>query len=165
VPGASDRTGGGTGDHRASGGPDRLEILDLAYRYASGADRRDPALFVSAFSPGGTLRVARTGPDGEEVVSTRTGHEELGRVPGMLERYDRTFHFVGNHRCDIQGDEATGEVYCTARHLTRAATGDTDFVMLIRYLDRYRREPDGPWLIDDRLVQVDWSELHTVVER
>jgi hypothetical protein len=37
--------------------------------------------------------------------------------------------------------------------------------MLIRYLDRYRREPDGPWLIDDRLVQVDWSELHTVVER
>jgi hypothetical protein len=37
--------------------------------------------------------------------------------------------------------------------------------MLIRYLDRYRREPAGPWLIDDRLLRVDWSELHTVVER
>jgi hypothetical protein len=164
VPGATDRSGG-TADPRAGGAPDRLQIQDLAFRYASGVDRRDPALFVSAFSPAGTLRVPRPGPDGEEVVSTRTGHEELGRVPGMLDRYDRTFHFVGNHRCDIQGDAATGEVYCTARHLTRSEAGDTDFVMLIRYLDRYRRDPEGRWLIEDRLVRVDWSELHTVVER
>ena len=83
----------------------------------------------------------------------------------MLTRYDRTFHFVGNHRYWRNGDTASGEVYCLAHHLSTDTDGATDFVMLIRYLDRYRREPAGPWLIEDRLLRVDWSELHTVGER
>jgi hypothetical protein len=143
---------------------DRLAIQALAYRYASGVDRRDRQGFLSAFSPGAILRVYQPGPEGDQPVIF-TGHEELGRIPDLMTRYVRTFHFVGNHLCNVRGDKATGEVYCLARHLTSGADGDTDYVMLIRYQDVYGREPGGPWLIDDRSVLVDWSELHSGILR
>jgi hypothetical protein len=139
---------------------DYLAIQALAFRYASGVDRRDRQGFLSVFSPEARLRVYRSGTNGDELVSTFTGHEELGRIPDLIARYTRTFHFVGNHLCDIQGDEATGEVYCTARHLTPGTHGNTDYVMLIRYQDVYRRRAGGRWLISDRSLFVDWSEVH-----
>jgi hypothetical protein len=136
----------------------------LAARYAAGVDRRDRDLFLSAFHAEATLRVFRPGPDGEEVISTRTGHEEIGVVPSVISRYEKTFHFIGNHLVHVTGDEAEGEVYCTARHLSPGIHGGLDFVMLIRYQDRYRRDPGQKWLIADRLVQVDWTELHAALE-
>lgn len=139
---------------------DSLAIQALPFRYASGVDRRDRQVFLGAFSAEATLRVYRSGTEGDELVSSFAGHEELGQIPALITRYTRTFHFVGNHLYDIQGDEATGEVYCTARHLTPGIHGNTDYVMLIRYLDIYRRDPEGRWLIGDRGVVVDWSEMH-----
>ena len=35
--------------------------------------------------------------------------------------------------------------------------------MLIRYQDRYRRDPEGQWLISDRGVVVDWNEIQAGV--
>ncbi len=120
-------------------------------------------MFLSAFRAEATLRVSRSGTEAGELVSSFTGHDELGRIPALITRYARTFHLVGNHLYDIQGDEATGEVYCSAHHLTSGPNGDTDYVMLIRYQDRYRRDPEGQWLISDRGVVVDWNEIHAGV--
>ena len=139
---------------------DRLAIQDLAYRYAAGVDRRDQTLFLSAFQQDATLTVVRNDPGGVERVFVRTGHDELGAIPRLITRYDKTFHFVGNHHCVLMGDEATGEVYCTAHHLTADPGGGTDHVMLIRYQDTYRRGSDGQWLIASRRLVVDWTELH-----
>jgi hypothetical protein len=139
---------------------DVLALQALAARYAAGVDRRDRELFLSAFHAEATLRIFHKGPDGEEVISTRTGHEEIGVIPSVISRYEKTFHFLGNHLCRITGDEAEGEVYCTARHLSLGIHGGLDFIMLIRYQDQYRRDPDQNWLIADRLVLVDWTELH-----
>jgi hypothetical protein len=143
---------------------DVLAIQALAARYAAGVDRRDRDLFLSAFHPEATLRVFREGPNGEEVISTRTGHEEIGVIPSVISRYEKTFHFIGNHLCQVGGDEAEGEVYCTARHLSAGIHGGLDFVMLIRYQDRYRRDPGQDWLIADRLVQIDWTEIHAALD-
>ena len=104
---------------------DCLAIQALPLRYASGVDRRDRQVFLSAFSAEATLRAFCSGTEGDEIVSTFTGHQELGRIPALITRYTRTFHLVGNHLYDIQGDEATGEVYCSAHHLTSGPNGDT----------------------------------------
>jgi ketosteroid isomerase-like protein len=148
-----------TADDRDVETADLLAIRDLAYRYAAGVDRRDRTLFLSAFHPDATLTVVRIGPDGHEQDSVRTGHDELGTIPGIIARYDKTFHFVGNHRCVLDGDQATGEVYCTAHHLNPGLHGGTDYTMLIRYQDTYRRGSDGTWLIASRRVVVDWTEV------
>ena len=142
---------------------DRLAIQDLAYRYAAGVDRRDEGLFLSAFHPDATLTVVRAGADGQEKVSVRTGHSELAEVLELVSRHAKTFHFVGNHRCDIAGQAATGEVYCTAHHLDIGPEGHTDYVMLIRYQDVYRREPQGQWLIVSRRLVLDWTVEHAVL--
>ncbi len=141
---------------------DQLAIQDLAYRYAAGVDQRDEDLFLSAFHPDATLTIIRAGTNGEEKVIVRTGHDELSAIPHLIARYAKTFHFVGNHRCHIAGDEATGEVYCTAHHLDTGPEGDTDYVMLIRYQDVYRLDSAGKWLIASRRLVVDWTEKHVV---
>jgi hypothetical protein len=131
------------------------ELYDLAARYAAGADRRDSDLFISAFLPEGRLR--RYEPaDAPAPASDRGGHAALAEVPSLLGRYAQTFHHLGQARYELDGDVATGEVYCLAHHLT-----DDDppvvHVLHIRYADRYRRV-DGRWGIEDRRVLVDWTE-------
>ncbi|MET0894780.1 MAG: nuclear transport factor 2 family protein [Acidimicrobiia bacterium] len=153
----------------------RLALRALADDYASGCDRRDAALFVSAFHEDAVLVVHAAG-DPDTTVATLRGHERLARVPGMLERYEKTFHFIGNTRYEIDALRATGEVYCLAHHLSRqgdeSATNDhpdgsdgsdrSDLVMFVRYLDTYRRA-SGRWAIDERQVMVDWTEQRSVV--
>ena len=58
------------------------------------------------------------------------------------------------------GARATGRVHCMAHHYQRTGNGPVDLVMMIRYLDRYDRTVDGNWLIADRQVVVEWTELH-----
>jgi hypothetical protein len=148
--------------HPDADASDRLAIQDLAYRYAAGVDRRDEDLLLSAFHPDATLTIVRSGPDGKEKVSVLTGHRELRAITRLIARYAKTFHFVGNHRCDIVGDVANGEVYCTAHHFEAGSEGEADYVMLIRYLDVYRRDAAAQWLIASRRLVVDRTETHMV---
>jgi len=122
-------------------------------------DRRDVDGFVSVFAPDGVLQVFDAGV-ADEPRSVLRGADELARVIERISVYDATFHFVGQATYAADGAGATGEVYCTARHLTRSRHGATDFTMLIRYRDRYARGADG-WRIADRSVLVDWTALQT----
>jgi hypothetical protein len=138
---------------------DQLELRSLAEYYAAGVDRRDRDLFLRAFHPdGGIVLLDYTDPT--QVRGTRTGHAELADVTELIARYDKTFHFIGNTRYTIDGDRATGEVYCVAHHLTPDRHGGTDHVMMIRYQDSYSRR-DGRWGIDERRLITDWTETRT----
>ncbi len=140
-----------------------MALRRLVDGYARAVDRGDPEAFVALFEPDALLQVFY-GSESEGPTSESRGHSALGKIPTRLRaRYDRTFHFVGNHLCDVNGDEATGEAYCLAHHLTENAHGGTDYVMLIRYHDVYRRQAGGPWKIAHRKVLVDWTELRTAL--
>ncbi len=134
-----------------------LEVIDLrrlAEQYASAADHRDAGRFWGAFDP----------EDG--VLHARNEVRDIGgaeRIMEYLSRYDRTFHFIGNTRYDVDGDRAAGEVYCIAHHLT--VTGDagtSNYIMYIRYQDLYRRRrhpgSEPQWRILERRIVVDWTE-------
>src|SRR3989337_4740 len=92
---------------------DSVALRHLVDSYAAGCDRRDIDILRSCFAEGAVLTVHR--PDGP---SSMTAPDDLERIPTGLGRYDQTFHFVGNHRVELDGDEATGDVYCIAHHLT-----------------------------------------------
>ena len=83
----------------------------------------------------------------------------LAKIPELIRVYAKTFHFVGNSAYDIADGRATGEVYCLAHHLTPDRHGGTNYVMYIRYQDRYHPGPDGVWKIADRRVLIDWTEV------
>jgi hypothetical protein len=144
---------------------DELAIRRLAALYARAADRGEPETFAGVFLPGARLRVYWPS-DTDTPRTDLTGQDALAGVPGRLaERYARTFHFLGQSTYEIGDDEASGEVYCLAHHLTAGGSGDTDgtgggtdFVMHMRYSDTYRRDEQGEWRIAERTAQVDWTE-------
>ncbi|MFI5041054.1 MAG: nuclear transport factor 2 family protein [Acidimicrobiales bacterium] len=140
---------------------DEHALRGLAAGYATSVDRRDAAGFVSVFTPDGVLRVFEPGVY-DEPRSVIRGTEKLARVIERISAYDATFHFLGQATYTADGDGATGEVYCTARHLTRSGDSASDFTMLIRYRDRFVRVAGG-WRIGDRAVLVDWTVDQTAV--
>jgi hypothetical protein len=137
---------------------DERALRVLAELYARGVDRRDAAVFTSAFLPHGRLRVFNPS-EAESPTGEMHGHEQLAAVAERIAAYDRTYHFLGNTFYEVGDGEATGEVYCMAHHLTPNRHGGTNFVMYIRYEDVYRKDADGDWKIADRRVMVDWTEV------
>jgi ketosteroid isomerase-like protein len=140
---------------------DIAELHQLAYRYAAAVDACDVDAFLSVFCP--EARLSTFGPGANEPVGVYVGHTELAHVPQTMSKlYTRTAHLMTNHLVRLVGDAANGSLLCTARHLHANATGGTDLVVVIRYIDRYERREDR-WLILDREIRFLWSETHATL--
>jgi hypothetical protein len=85
------------------------------------------------------------------------GRNAIVGALGRLERYDVTAHLLGHSNHVVDGDRATGESWCRAHHVYDEGGTRRDWVMAIRYLDRYARRGDA-WMIEDRHLVVDWLE-------
>jgi hypothetical protein len=133
---------------------DRQALTQLAYTYARHADRIEPDLLAALFVEDGVLHITR---GAAYPPVRRSGRAEIAIAIARLDRYEKTFHLVANQLYDIDGDTATGEVYCVAHHVRADHGSRVDHVMMIRYLDQYRRETDG-WRIVTRDLHVDWTE-------
>jgi hypothetical protein len=139
---------------------DRLAIQYLVHTYARSADRRESATAAGCFTDDGRLLIFREG-DGDTPTTERTGHAQIAEAMDGLSRWQVTMHMVGQHTSWLDGDSATGETYCLAHHLYERDGVRMDRVMHIRYLDQYRRTPDG-WRIAERHLHEDWVEYRPV---
>ncbi|MCX4094667.1 nuclear transport factor 2 family protein [Nocardia sp. alder85J] len=142
-----------TSDDRA----DESALRRLAIGYAIGVDQRDREGLLALFHPDARLEIRRGSAAGE-VVSELRGHGQLGLIPDAMAQYRSTFHLVGNTSYRITGTTAEGEVYCIAHHLVDGPDGTSDLALYLRYLDHYRRDAAGGWLIESRQGIVQWSE-------
>jgi hypothetical protein len=141
---------------------DLLELRGLVDAYASAVDDRDGAAMAALFVPDGSLLVYEA--DSGELAHSYRGPEELATVAAEMERlYMRTFHFVGNFVCRVEGDRATGSPYCVAQHLRDDGRGAQIVVMPVRYQDTYVRTPDG-WRFQTRICTVQWRERRPAVQ-
>jgi 3-phenylpropionate/cinnamic acid dioxygenase small subunit len=141
---------------------DILALNQLAFRYAAAVDACDVDAFLSVFTSDGRLRSYH--PDAQDPFADLVGHAQLAAIPNAMRgRYRRTAHMMTNHRVDVAGDSAQGEVLCTARHTSTDPQDRTSLNVIIRYVDRYVRER-GAWLIADRQIRFLWSERHQIVE-
>jgi uncharacterized protein (TIGR02246 family) len=133
--------------------PDALAIRALCERYAFAVDAGDRAAFVSVFTPDGHLASNYRGNE-----THYNGHDQLEQVVVRAKAVaPMTMHFIGNHLAEVHGDTAAGLTYCVAHHLREDRS---DLVMMVRYVDKYSRGPDGVWLIADRSVEIQWTETH-----
>ena len=135
---------------------DRVEIRDLACRYARAVDRRDWALAATLFTPDAVLKGARF-----ELV----GVERILRGLATVERYQATFHAVHNQTLELASDDATGETYCVANHLFERDGQPRRLDWGIRYQDRFQRGADGVWRFARRELIVDWEQEVLVLGR
>lgn len=133
---------------------DRLDLRDLAQRYADAIDRRDVTDLTDLFTEDGSMGVYEHG-ETDSVLEYR-GIEELASVLGLVTIYAATFHIVANHRCAVDGSTATGTTYCLARHLVESDAEVKDIEMLIRYDDSYRKT-GGQWQFTRRDIRRQWT--------
>jgi uncharacterized protein (TIGR02246 family) len=136
---------------------ERLALRGLVDAYAQSVDARDADRFAGLFAPDGELVVFE--PEEDEPSISWRGPEELREVMKLLSSYSTTFHLMANHTCEIDGDAASGEVYCLAHHLTEEGGGGDNTLMVIRYRDRYTKQ-DGAWRFARRDVMRQWTEHH-----
>jgi hypothetical protein len=132
--------------HSAEKAIDRMEIEDLARRYAHGIDARDWDRVDSCFSPTAAVRgTTYSGPY----------PEYMGSLRKAVESYRTTMHFFGNQLTEVSADTGHCVTYGIAYHLG-SGTG-SDFVIGVRYRDDVVRE-DGQWLISGRVVEGIWRQ-------
>ena len=130
---------------------DVLALRALVERYAQAVDAGDSSSFTAVFTPDGHLAV-----DDGVTVTDYYGRDEIPQIPDATKSLaPRTMHVIGNHVAKIDGDSASGVTYCVANHLR---ADRSNLVMMVRYLDLYRRGSDGEWLIADRRVVIEWTE-------
>ena len=136
---------------------DRLAIRELVEAYAYCADRRDAQGQVSLFTPDTHFVVymdAKNPTPSQELHS----REALAPVFADLNKYHATMHFLGQSTISsLTDNQATGQAYCLAHHVT--IDGDRRQLMIaaLRYLDSFVKA-DGAWLFAERLLYVDWIE-------
>lgn len=128
---------------------DEADLRALSATYTRGLDRHDRELVRSVFTEDATTHYG----------SFTGGPDEMSEMAmKALSAYRATQHFLGQINLDIDGDTAAGEVYFQAFH--QHATEDFDRFICGRYIDRYRRTPDG-WRMSHRTEVVDWTRTES----
>jgi hypothetical protein len=84
--------------------------------------------------------------------------EALTPVFADLNKYAATTHFVGQSTIlTLSNNQATGEAYCLAHHVSVDGEKRRLMVASLRYSDKFVKL-DGTWLFAERLLYVDWID-------
>jgi len=136
---------------------DRLAIRELVEAYAHCADRRDAKGQMALFTADTHFVVYMNAKDPTPSQELHS-REALAPVFADLNQYAATTHFVGQSTIfTLTGDQATGEAYCLAHHITIEGGKRRLMLASLRYLDTFAKI-GGAWLLAERLLYVDWLE-------
>jgi hypothetical protein len=136
---------------------DRVAIRELIEAYAHCADRRDATGQMALFTTDTHFVVYMNAKDPTPSMELRS-REALAPVFADLNKYDATTHFVGQTTIlTLTNDEATGEAYCLAHHVTVDGAKRRLMIASLRYLDTFQKL-DSAWLFAERLLYVDWVD-------
>lgn len=136
---------------------DRLAIRELFDAYARCADRRDAKGQMALFTED-THFVVFMDAKSDQPSQELHGRDALAPVFDNLNQYAATTHFNGQSTVVVNGNQATGECYTLAHHITIGDDGKrTLMVASIRYLDQYVKQ-EATWYFAERKLLVDWTE-------
>lgn len=136
---------------------DRLAIRELFDAYARCADRRDAKGQMALFTED-THFVVFMDAKSDQPSQELHGRDALAPVFDNLNQYAATTHFNGQSTVVVNGNQATGECYTLAHHITIGDDGRrTLMVASIRYLDQYVKQ-EATWYFAERKLLVDWTE-------
>jgi hypothetical protein len=134
---------------------DHIALNALVVNYAVAADNKDYDGYAALFLPEGTITGRVVGAT-EPFVHVQ-GRDAISAVLHGNDAFVQTFHGIENHRCEVNGDSATGITYCLARHYRETDGAAEVIIAPLRYYDDYVRTPDG-WRFAAREIHFTWIE-------
>jgi len=128
---------------------DREAIRDLVLCYSRAIDRKDLGLLRDLYTDDATDTHGDSfdgGPD-----------EYCAFIAPSHDRVIYFGHHVCNHMISVDGDTGCGEVYALSLALIPRGPGGSPVtdIRTVRYIDNYRRCPDGKWRFSKRFVTYD----------
>lgn len=131
------------------------QITDVLHRYCRGIDRLDQALVRSCYHHDAT----------DEHGSFSGGVEDyLQWCWKLLQRYDRTMHYLTNILVEFEGDYAQAESYGVAMHEGDPNHQSRNLTVGFRFIDIFERR-DGHWKIIKRVATTEWTQINTAESR
>ncbi len=120
---------------------DESDLRDLIHRYAFGLDHQDWELWRSVFTDNVHFDMSDfSGVASPDPVPVEAPIKAMTR---MFAQFDCTQHFMGSHRYDIRGDEATITAHMRAEHWLTNTHGGDKYTMFGTYTDECVRTDDG----------------------
>jgi hypothetical protein len=135
---------------------DERAIAQVMYDYGASVDYGDEALWLDCWAPDAVLQYTFLGRGRSRLPDRRfSGHEEIRddfrqhtHAPDFFHK-----HFLVMPQIRLDGDHATASSYFTRLDFS---TGEEPFVMAYgRYLDEFRRCPDGRWRFQKRHGEIE----------
>ena len=131
------------------------QITDVLHRYCRGVDRMDQALVRSCYHQDAT----------DEHGSFRGGVEDyLQWCWKLLQRYDRTMHYLTNILIDINDDFAQAESYGFAVHEGAPHFQERNLTVGFRFIDIFEHR-DNHWKIIKRVATTEWAQINSPESR
>ncbi|MFN3231121.1 MAG: nuclear transport factor 2 family protein [Alphaproteobacteria bacterium] len=140
---------------------DKAEIQETILKYATGLDSRDFALYRSIFAD--EVDIDFSSYSGQP-ASRMTGDEWGQMVQRMLPGFDATQHVLTNFVIEVDGDEATANVYVQAEHFIANSEGDNSHTLGGYYIHKLKRHGDA-WKIHATTLNVTWNRGNRDVYR
>jgi hypothetical protein len=134
---------------------DRVDVIDVLYRYFSAIDSFDKAGVRSTFTDDMRAEYGNLDPvDGGDALTEW--------IWGATATITWQHHLASVYHVDIDGDSAHALTYMTSHQVF---DGDPDHAKILvgRYHDDLRRTPEG-WRISRRQAEFLWAETRTLDE-
>jgi|SRR5215216_7041660 hypothetical protein len=133
---------------------DKIQLRELVDTFSILADKKEVRKQTELFTENATVETYRNGA----LVSKLRGRKEIGNAfENFLKNFDIVYHFNGQHLVSIQGNQATGTLYCLTYLFGQENGKRVKTSIGVRYNDEYVRE-NGKWLISKRTSFFEWQE-------
>ncbi len=137
---------------------DRHAIQDLPARYARIADQRQFDALREIFVSDAHFVIQFSDRADRPPLLDVKGVDAIIQAFGVLQRYERTFHFIGQQLIDdLQSAKARTETYCMANHFHTKQGVAKNIIWYIRYHDELVKQ-NGAWKIHSRTLLIDRAE-------
>jgi len=128
---------------------DESDLRDLLHRYAFGLDHEDWELWRSVFADEVTMDMSDYQPEPPPRPAAADLVVANARV--LFAGLERSQHFMGSHRYEIDGDRATITAHMRAEHWLHTGLGGDKYTMFGTYTDDAIRTAGGWKLVRVRL--------------
>lgn len=136
----------------------KAALKNLVDTFSILADVKDAQAQTLLFTENAVVDSYRDGKLGTHLV----GRKQIGEVFGsFLSNFKIVYHFNGQHSVIIEGNKATGILYCLT---TLISADNIKTTFGIHYNDEYVFE-NGKWLIAKRTSYFDWTDISSLGQR
>ncbi|HEV2309489.1 MAG TPA: nuclear transport factor 2 family protein [Acidimicrobiia bacterium] len=132
---------------------DTLAVAETVYRYATGVDRRDWALYRSLFADTVAVDFSSFAPDLRPAVMS--GDDWVAGVVPLFTGLAATQHSMTNPLATVEGDAATITMYVRAHHVYDP-DDPTSWYTVGGYYDDTLARVDDRWLLTGVRLTVTW---------